>query len=117
MLEVSVVIPAYNAMPYLPQTVESLLMQTFDDFEVIIRKYPGSCSTHWKRMAKGCPKVLEKAFASAPLEVAHLKHRSYAHTHLCLAWKVLQGKQQNYQRDYKLALSFWRKFQCCDHLK
>lgn len=36
MLEVSVVISAYTAMPYLPQTVESLLMQTFDDFEVII---------------------------------------------------------------------------------
>lgn len=73
------------------------------------RKYPGSCSTHWKKMAKGCPKVLEKAFASAPPELAHLKHRSYAHTSLCLAWKVLQGKQQNYKTDYKLALSFWRQ--------
>lgn len=73
------------------------------------RKYPDSFSTHWKKMAKGFPKVLEKAFASAPPELAHLKHRSYAHANLCLAWKVLQGRQQNYQEDYKLALSFWRK--------
>lgn len=36
MVEVSVVIPAYNAMKYLPQTVASLLQQTFRDFEVVI---------------------------------------------------------------------------------
>ena len=33
---VSVVIPAYNAMRYLPQTVASVLAQTFGDFEVLI---------------------------------------------------------------------------------
>ncbi|MDY6898228.1 MAG: glycosyltransferase [Cyanobacteriota bacterium] len=36
MTKVSVIIPAYNAMNYLPQTVESLLKQSFTDFEVII---------------------------------------------------------------------------------
>ena len=36
MPEVSVIIPAYNAMAYLPQTVQSVLEQTFIDFEVII---------------------------------------------------------------------------------
>ncbi|MGB3638476.1 MAG: glycosyltransferase [Rivularia sp. (in: cyanobacteria)] len=36
MPKVSVIIPAYNAMTYLPQTVESVLKQTFTDFEVII---------------------------------------------------------------------------------
>ncbi|MEM1392917.1 MAG: glycosyltransferase [Cyanobacteria bacterium P01_D01_bin.116] len=36
MTKVSVIIPAYNSMTYLPQTVESLLKQTFTDFEVII---------------------------------------------------------------------------------
>jgi len=34
--KVSVVIPAYNAMSYLPKTVESVLRQTFTDFEVLI---------------------------------------------------------------------------------
>ncbi len=34
--KVSVVIPAYNAMSYLPETVESALSQTFTDFEVLI---------------------------------------------------------------------------------
>lgn len=36
MPQVSVVIPAYNAMQYLPETLESVLKQTFTDFEVLI---------------------------------------------------------------------------------
>ncbi|MER3491208.1 MAG: glycosyl transferase family A [Mastigocladus sp. ERB_26_2] len=36
MTKVSVVIPAYNAMTYLPETLESVLRQTFADFEVLI---------------------------------------------------------------------------------
>jgi glycosyltransferase involved in cell wall biosynthesis len=36
MPKVSVVIPAYNAMTYLPETLESVLRQTFTDFEVLI---------------------------------------------------------------------------------
>lgn len=34
--KVSVIIPAYNAMNYLPETVESVLRQTFTNFEVLI---------------------------------------------------------------------------------
>jgi glycosyltransferase involved in cell wall biosynthesis len=34
--KVSVIIPAYNAMKYLPLTVESALRQTFTDFELLI---------------------------------------------------------------------------------
>ncbi|MBW4594433.1 MAG: glycosyltransferase [Brasilonema angustatum HA4187-MV1] len=36
MPKVSVIIPAYNAMAYLKETVESVLKQTFTDFEVLI---------------------------------------------------------------------------------
>jgi glycosyltransferase involved in cell wall biosynthesis len=36
MPKVSVVIPAYNAMTYLPETVKSVLQQTFTDYEVLI---------------------------------------------------------------------------------
>ena len=36
MPKVSVVIPAYNAMNYLPKTLNSVLQQTFSDFEVLI---------------------------------------------------------------------------------
>ena len=36
MSKVSVVIPAYNAMTYLPQTVANVLEQTYTDFEVIV---------------------------------------------------------------------------------
>ncbi|MCX7592248.1 MAG: glycosyltransferase family 2 protein [Fischerella sp.] len=36
MPKVSVVIPAYNAMDFLPETLASVLQQTFTDFEVLI---------------------------------------------------------------------------------
>lgn len=36
MPKVSVIIPAYNAMDYLPESVESVLRQTFTDLEVLI---------------------------------------------------------------------------------
>jgi glycosyltransferase involved in cell wall biosynthesis len=36
MPKVSVVVPSYNAMTYLPETLESVLKQTFTDFEVLI---------------------------------------------------------------------------------
>jgi glycosyltransferase involved in cell wall biosynthesis len=36
MPKVSVVIPAYNAMVYLPQTIDSVLNQTFTDFEILV---------------------------------------------------------------------------------
>ncbi|MFH7027665.1 MAG: glycosyltransferase family 2 protein [Heteroscytonema crispum UTEX LB 1556] len=42
MPKVSVIIPAYNAMNYLPKTLESVLQQTFIDFEVFIVD-DGSC--------------------------------------------------------------------------
>ncbi|MCT7995763.1 glycosyltransferase family 2 protein [Laspinema olomoucense] len=36
MPKVSVIIPAYNSMTYLPETLQSLLAQTYSDFEAII---------------------------------------------------------------------------------
>lgn len=36
MPRVSIIIPAHNAMAYLPETVESALKQTFSDFELLI---------------------------------------------------------------------------------
>ncbi len=36
MPKVSVIIPAYNAMSYLPETLESVLQQTFTDLEILI---------------------------------------------------------------------------------
>jgi glycosyltransferase involved in cell wall biosynthesis len=36
MPKVSVIIPAYNAMRYLPETLNSVFQQTFRDFEVLI---------------------------------------------------------------------------------
>ena len=36
MPKISVIIPAYNAMNYLPETLKSVLKQTFTDFEILI---------------------------------------------------------------------------------
>ena len=36
MVRVSVIVPAYNAMDYLPETISTVLAQTYDDFEVIV---------------------------------------------------------------------------------
>ncbi|MEO1375902.1 MAG: glycosyltransferase family 2 protein [Cyanobacteria bacterium J06635_10] len=36
MPKVSIIIPAYNAMNYLPETLESVFEQTFTDFEILI---------------------------------------------------------------------------------
>lgn len=36
MPKVSVIVPAYNAVAYLPQTIDSVLQQTFTDYEVLI---------------------------------------------------------------------------------
>lgn len=48
MVKVSVVIPAYNAMDYLPKTLESVLRQTFTDFEVlIINDGSSDCILEW----------------------------------------------------------------------
>lgn len=69
------------------------------------RKHSDSCSTHWQKMEKSYTKVIEKAFVAAPPTLSALKRRSYSHASLCLAWKVIQGRQ----KDYKVALSFWQK--------
>lgn len=36
MPKVSIIIPAYNAMRYLPETLDSALSQSFSDFEIMI---------------------------------------------------------------------------------
>jgi glycosyltransferase involved in cell wall biosynthesis len=36
MPKISIIIPAYNAMNYLPETMASVFNQTFDDFEVVV---------------------------------------------------------------------------------
>lgn len=48
MPKVSVIIPAYNSMTYLPETLKSLLAQTYSDFEaIIINDGSTDCTEEW----------------------------------------------------------------------
>lgn len=50
MTKISVIIPAYNAMTYLPTTLASVLAQTFTDFEVLIINDGSSDNImHWAK--------------------------------------------------------------------
>src|SRR5690242_20741802 len=42
---VSVVIPAYNNAPYLPATLDSILAQDYDDYEVLVADHSSSDAT------------------------------------------------------------------------
>jgi glycosyltransferase involved in cell wall biosynthesis len=66
------------------------------------RQRTTSGSKNWELMAQAYRLLFEKAFADAPLELLHLRSRSYGNAHLVLAWKVLQSQA----RDYELADSY-----------
>jgi glycosyltransferase involved in cell wall biosynthesis len=55
--DVSVVIPAYNAADTLPETLESLIAQSFDDFEAIVVDDGSSDDTAEVAAASGDPRV------------------------------------------------------------
>jgi glycosyltransferase involved in cell wall biosynthesis len=57
--KVSVVIPAYNAMKYLPETVDSVFKQTYHNFEVLIINDGSTDNTdHWaSQLSQKEPKV------------------------------------------------------------
>lgn len=49
MPKVSVVVPAYNSEPYIRQTIDSILAQTFPDFELLISDHSSSDGT-WEAL-------------------------------------------------------------------
>lgn len=72
---------------------------------VYYRQHPTSSSKNWEAMEQGFCIVIEKAFASAPPELLYLKKRSYGAANICLAWKALQSRSQ----DYNKAIDFLRQ--------
>jgi glycosyltransferase involved in cell wall biosynthesis len=64
---------------------------------VYYRQCSNSASRNWEAMARSFSLVIEKAFATAPSELQHLKNRSYGLANLCLAWKALQSRAKDWQ--------------------
>ena len=60
---------------------------------VYYRQNQDSIRKNWLLMETNFQTTIEKAYADAPEELSYLKHRSYAHISLDLAWKVLQSQE------------------------
>lgn len=62
------------------------------------REHPNSKSKKYASRLQDFQTIIEKAFASVPFELLHLRNRSYAHINLCIAWKCLQGSEIDYKK-------------------
>jgi glycosyltransferase involved in cell wall biosynthesis len=69
---------------------------------VYYRQHSNGTSKNWHAMEKSYNLVIEKAFYSTQSKLQYLKNKSYAYAYLCLAWKPLQARVQ----DYKTAINF-----------
>lgn len=78
MPKVSIIIPAYNAMTYLPETLESVLQQTFTDFEVLIVN-DGS-SDHILKWACGIVEPRVKLISQENQGVSAARNTGITHT-------------------------------------
>jgi glycosyltransferase involved in cell wall biosynthesis len=82
---------------------------------VYYRQLANSASKNWAAMERSFKIVIEKAFADAPADLLGLKERGYSLANLCLAWKVLQCREPDYQKAkyfYRQALEHksWLRF-------
>ncbi|MGF1520806.1 MAG: glycosyltransferase family 2 protein [Leptolyngbyaceae cyanobacterium] len=81
---------------------------------VYYRQHTDSLSRNWPLMEACFRTVLDRAFASASPEFAHLRPQSYAQAYLCLSWKPIQNRQKDYQEAARLlgkAVSYNPKIQ------
>ncbi|MGA7938149.1 MAG: glycosyltransferase family A protein [Kovacikia sp.] len=65
---------------------------------LLYRQHFSNSSKNWQAMEQAFHLVIERTFESKPKELLFLKDRSYGHASLCLAWKALQSKDNNYKQ-------------------
>ncbi len=65
---------------------------------VYYRDTPSSLSKNWQVMEQSHQIIIEKAFASAPQNLQHLKGLCYAFAYLVICWKILQNPREDYQK-------------------
>jgi glycosyltransferase involved in cell wall biosynthesis len=105
MTKVSVIIPAYNAMTYLPKTVESVFKQTFTDFEVIIVNDGSSdgieqwVNTITDRRVKLISQKNQGAAAARNTGIAHAKGAYIAFVDSDDLWEASKLEKQVYCLD------------------
>ena len=68
MPKVTVVIPAYNSIDYLPEALRSALDQTFTDIEVIVINDGSSDNTEQWMLSQQDPRVTMLSQDNQPLE-------------------------------------------------
>lgn len=76
---------------------------------VYYRQLPGSASKNYELVAKSFRAVIEKAFKDAPLELLHLRNKSYGNSYLTLGWKAIQSQDRDYRR------ANYCRIQACKH--
>ena len=64
--EISVVIPAYNEAKYLPKCLESIIKQTFNNYEIIVVDNNSTDNTAWIARSFGARVVKEKIQGMIP---------------------------------------------------
>ena len=79
-MEVSAVVPVYNAATYLEQCLDSILSQTFTDFELLL---VDDCSTVASSQISDCDA------SNSQVRVVHLTERIGVSTAVILALKML----------------------------
>ena len=87
MCRVSVIVPVYQVEAYLPGCLDSILAQTFEDFELILVD-DGSKDKTWELICRFC----EENPLCAGLKLAHNRGHQNALLAGLMAAKVLKGE-------------------------
>ncbi|MEM6751976.1 MAG: glycosyltransferase family A protein [Cyanobacteria bacterium P01_C01_bin.38] len=77
---------------------ERFPFKVIEEVLVYYRQHPNGGSKNWQAMEENYKVVIEKSFSSAPKELEYLKNKSYSSAYLCLAWKPLQSRIQDYEK-------------------
>lgn len=65
------------------------------------RQHPSSHSTNCQLMLETSRTLIERNFAHAPIELLHLRNRSYGCIYLYLGWRAIESQDYQLAQDYR----------------